>query len=135
MVQICISLPDTLIIKISTWNFQVYICREKQHNSRHLGWLGSPCLQSGTQNVLQVPPSWPLFTDTLLIKKSVWNFQSISYRVKKSSILSSKTMSFISLTMNHKCPSINLMIIGLKAKVMGQRDTQQPSRGARMRGA
>ena len=40
-------LPDTLLIKISTWNFQCIFLRVKKHHSWRQEWPSSPYLWSG----------------------------------------------------------------------------------------
>ena len=51
------SLPDTLLIKISTQNFQGIFLWVKKHVPWHQGWPCPPCLWSKTLKVLQIPPS------------------------------------------------------------------------------
>ena len=56
-------LLDILLIEISTQNFQGIFLGVKEHHLWCQEWPCSPCLQSGTLNVLQVPssltpPSW-----------------------------------------------------------------------------
>ena len=53
-------ISDTLLIKISTWNFQgIFLGPEYDHP-----WHQEPCppsLWSGTLYILKIPPSWPPF--------------------------------------------------------------------------
>ena len=49
-------LLDTLLIEISTRNFQGILLGVKKHNSWRQEQPCPPCLRSGTLNVLQVPP-------------------------------------------------------------------------------
>ena len=50
------SIPDILLIKISTPNFQFIFLRVNKHHPWHQGWTFPPCIWSGTLNILQVPP-------------------------------------------------------------------------------
>ena len=51
-------IPDTLLIKISTRNFQGIFLRVKQGHPGYQGWPCPPSFLSGTINVLQVPSFW-----------------------------------------------------------------------------
>ena len=55
---------DTLLIQISTQNFQGIFVRVKQDHPWHQGWPCPPNLWSGTLNVLQVPPFMTPILDT-----------------------------------------------------------------------
>ena len=69
---------DTLLIKISTQNFQGIFLRVNKHHSWRQEWSCSPCLRSGTLNVLKVPPFLtPPLPETLQMKISTQNFQGI----------------------------------------------------------
>ena len=74
---------DTLIIKISTRNFQGIFLRVKQHHPWHQGWPCPWSLRSGTLNVFQVPSFLTPIPDTFLIKISTQNFQGIFLGVKQ----------------------------------------------------
>ena len=72
---------DTLLIKISTRNFQGIFLRVKKHHPWHQGWPCPPSLQSGTLNVLQVPPlltphSWHTSNSWYIYWKCVKNGRS-----------------------------------------------------------
>ena len=49
-------LPDTLLIKISTRNFQCIFLGSTYDHPWHQGWPCPPSFPSGTLNVLQIPP-------------------------------------------------------------------------------
>ena len=70
-------------MKILIWNFQGRFLRAKEHHSWRQEWPCHPCLQSGTLNVLQVPPFLTPHSDTLLIEISTQNFQGIFLGVEE----------------------------------------------------
>ena len=57
----------------------------RQGLHRYHGWPCPPSLQSGTLNVLQIPPGSTPLLDTLIIKISTWNFQGVFLWVKQDS--------------------------------------------------
>ena len=75
-------LPDTLLIEISTGNFQGLLLRVK-NNIHDIKKGRHPCLQSGSLNIRQVPPFIPSLPNTLLIEISTQNFQGIFHGVRK----------------------------------------------------
>ena len=76
-------LPDTILIEISAQNFQGIFLGVNKHHSWCQEWPCPPYLQSGTLNVLHVPPFLIPLLDTLLIEISTQNFQGIFLGVKK----------------------------------------------------
>ena len=79
-------LPDTLIINISTHNFQGIFLRVKQDHMWHQRWPCPPSLWSGTHMSFMYPPSWAPIPDTLLIKISTQKNDGIFLRVKQDHI-------------------------------------------------
>ena len=108
-------IPDTLLIEISAQHFQSIILGVKKHHSWRQEWPCHPCLQSGTLNVLQVPP----FLTHPFWHTSNWD-------------ISSKFSGSFPLSLPKS--SVDHTVIGLKAQKMGQRTIHQPSPGARMKG-
>ena len=97
-------LPDTLLIKISTRNFQGIFLRVKKHHPWHHGWPFPPSLWSGTLNVLQVPP---------FLTPHSWHTSNKDINTKLSGYL---PWGLPRSSMNYK-------VIGPKAQVMGRRPT------------
>ena len=98
-------LPDTLLIVISTQNFQGIFLGIKEHQKWHWEWPYHPCIWSGTPNVLQVPP----FLTPPTWHTSNWDistkFSWYLPRGKKTSfVMSGMIMSSMSPVRNPQCP-------------------------------
>ena len=76
---------DTILMKISTQNFQVIFFLVKQGHPWLPGSLCPPSLLSGTLKIHQVPPWRTPILDTVQIHISTQNFQSIFLWVKQGS--------------------------------------------------
>ena len=106
---------DTLLIKISTQNFQDMILGVYQVHPQHHGWPCNPGLLSGTVNILQVPPSWPpvlllrFLKNAYISAKNKDNDTKLSgydpWGLPRSSMTSRLTPSSKSQIRNHQRPS------------------------------
>ena len=99
------GLYSALLIEISTQNFQVIFLGVKEHHSWRQEWPCHQCLQSGTLNVLQVPPfltppSWHTSNWDIHTK-----FSGYLPGGKKTSFMTSgMILSSMSPVRNPKCP-------------------------------
>ena len=99
------SLPDTVLIEISTQNFQGIFLGVNKHHSWCQEWPCSPCLRSETLNVLQVPPfltppSWHTSNWDINMKFSGY----LPCGKKTSFMTSGMTISPMSPVRNRQCP-------------------------------
>ena len=109
-------LLDTLPIEISTRNFQGIFLWVKKHHSWHQEQPCPPYLWFGTLTVLQVAP---------FLTQPSWH--------TSNNVINMKISGYLPCSLPRS--SINCLVFGPKAKLMGWRPTKQPSAGARMRGA
>ena len=93
----------------------IYLSGSRIWSTWYQGWLCHPSLWSGTLNVLKVPS----FLTPLSWHTSNWD-------------ISMKFSGYLPWSLSNS--SIDCMVIGQKAQVMGQRPTKQPSARARMKG-
>ena len=117
--------PFQRAILLSTWNFHCIILKVKQHHPRHKGWQFPPSLQSGTINILQVPPfltphSWHPSNKDIIMKLSgylSWVNHVNSLRMTlstKSPIRNPSILQISTSLLDSSIPNILLMSISTR---------------------